>query len=497
MKINYIIYLMLCLFFGQSCYESKGNYDYMDINNVSIDLPKSYFSNIRIGDSIPIVPTITFKYPNDTSYFYYEWYLDRQLVANTRNFNSTWNKLGSTIGEFHVIDTLTHSRYIKKFEIDQITPYQFGWMVLYEKNGESEFCYIQESENKFNSFIDLYKERNGTPLGSSPVRMVEHYSQSSSEILVIQRGGQGCVEINGQSLLKTMTTQLEFLDDKLPNNFVPINASYSGYINYIQNENGQVFSRQANPNGLHTARYSPLPLADSGQELNITHLIQTVDAKTYFSLLFDKTNNRFLGVITQSSVAGGKLTNLFRPTYPEDVIPLDNIQNNQLIYAAAYMEKSYLCDFVAIFKDPTNQYLLQEFQIEYIPVGYGLEVKDIKTPYPAGNGLFHENSLFHLTKKRPYLFFTAGANSDQIHYLDLATRKIHLYKDFKGEQITTLCTNNNSQKMGVGLANGQFFIFDISDQWLGREIKQIYFQDHLGKIVHAIYKFGTKSNHNN
>lgn len=493
MKIKYLFCLFIGISLLQACYKDKGNYDYQDVNEVTITLPKTYFSKIPIGDPIRIEPTLTFKNPKDTSYFRYEWHLGEELVSTKRNLDITWPTLGSTYGNFRVIDTLTRSKYTIKFEISQISPYLYGWMVLYDKNGESEFCYIQETNDQYKSFIDFYQERNKESLGTNPVRMVEHYTPSRSEILILQKGGQGCVEIDGESLEKTVTTQQEFLNETLPTHFAPSNASYSGYINYIQNSDGKVFSRKDNPTSLHTSRYTPLPLSDNGQELEITQIIQTVDSKTYFILLFDKTNRRFVGVATQSETNGGKLTNLYRQTYPENTIPLNNVGDNQLIYAAAQMEKTYLSDFTAIFKTPNGQYLLQEFQIEYIPVGAGLEVKSIPEAKITGDGLFRENSLFHLTKRRPYLFFTTGANSDQLYYLDLATHKTHLYKDFKGTRIATICTNNNSNKMGVGLENGQFYIFDITDQWLGREIKQLYFQDHLGKIVHSIYKFGTKA----
>jgi hypothetical protein len=495
MKIKHIFYLVIGLLFVQACYDDKGNYDYKNVNEVTIKLPKSYFNNIIMGTPVLIEPTITFKNPEDTSYFKYEWYLAANLVSTERNLNTTWNELGETYGEFRVIDTLTGCKYMVNFSIGQVTPYETGWMVLYDKDGKSKLCYIQDQNGVYKDFIGIYEEINGEGLGSSPVKMVEHYTtKKASEILVIQRGAPGCVEVDGKSLMRKVTTQQEFLNETLPEQFAPVDASYAGRVNYILNGNGQVFSRQADPTALHTNRYSVLPLSDNGKELKIQALISVVESRAEFTVLCDATNKRLVGALTQSQANAGKLVNLYLENYPEGTIRLDNFGDHEMIYTGAYMEGQQSCEFVSIFKDLQNQYKLQAFVVNYIAVGGGLEIKNIDVPVVAGDGLFCDRSMYFLLKRRPYLFFTTGANGDQLYYLDLATNKTHLYKNFEGERVVSLCANKDCQNLGVALEGGKFFIFDIADQLLGREVKVLHSVENLGTVVHAIHKYGTLDN---
>ena len=495
MKIKFMFYWIIGVLFLQSCYDDKGNYDYKNINEVTVKLPKKYFPNLIMGDPIVIEPEITFKNPKDTAYFKYEWYLASELISTSRNCNASWPELGETYGEFRVVDTLTNCQYIVNFSVDQVTPYETGWMVLYDRNGKSEYCYIQEKGGVYTDYVDFYQKLNGEGLGSTPLRMVEHYTTSSgiSEVLVIQRGGLGCVEIDGRSLLKKVTTQQEFIGESLPENFAPVDASYAGYINYILNEDGRVFSRKANPNSLHTNRYSTLPLADNGKELKIGALVSVAESRAEFTVLFDETNNRLVGSLTRNNSLAGKLTDLYCKNYPEGAIPLNNIGEYKMVYTGAYLEGQQSCEFVSIFKDPQNQYKLQQYMIQYI-VGGGLEVMKIEEPKITGNGLFNEQSLYFLLRRRPYIFFTTGANFDQLYYLDLATNKTNLYKDFEGERIVSLCADKTCQHLGVALENGRFVIFDVADQLLGREVKVLHSVDNLGKVVHAIYKYGNLAN---
>lgn len=494
MRIKYMFCLVIGFLLVQACYDNKGNYDYKDINEVTIKLPKTYFPNLIMGDPVLIEPDITFKNPEDTSYFKYEWYLAAKLVSNSRDLNATWDKLGETYGEFRMIDTLTGCQYGISFSIDQVTPYETGWLVLYDDAGKSELCYIQDNGGEYKNFVGIYRNINGESLGSIPVRMVEHYTtKSASEVLVIQRGAPGCVEVDGKSLIKKVTIQQEFLGETLPESFMPVDASYAGRVNYILNENGQVFSRQADPAALHMNRYSTLPLSDGGKELKIQSLISVVESRAEFTVLCDATNKRFVGVPTQSQSSAGKLLNLYLKDYPEGAVPLDNFGENKMVFTGAYMEGQQSCEFVSIFKDPENHYKLQNFIVDY-DGGGGLEVSKMKALGTTGDGLFGDQTLYFLLKRRPYIFFTTGVNGDQLYYLDLATNKTHLYKDFDGGRIVSLCANKDCQHLGVAVEDGKFFIFDIADQLLGREVKVLHSVEDLGTVVHAIHKYGSLSN---
>lgn len=73
-KIYYLFYLLLALSVA-SCYDDLGNYDYKDINDIEIDMPKSYFVKIPLTDSTLVTIPVRYTQVQYTSSdnLRYEW----------------------------------------------------------------------------------------------------------------------------------------------------------------------------------------------------------------------------------------------------------------------------------------------------------------------------------------------------------------------------------------------------------------------------------------
>lgn len=73
-KIYYLFSLLLALSLA-SCYDDLGNYDYNDINDIEIKMPKSYFVKIPLADStlVTIPVSYTQLQYNSTANLRYEW----------------------------------------------------------------------------------------------------------------------------------------------------------------------------------------------------------------------------------------------------------------------------------------------------------------------------------------------------------------------------------------------------------------------------------------
>ena len=225
---------LLCLLGLHSCLSDNGNYDYADVNEAKIRFSTYGYSAV-MGDTITIEPKITYEDPSDTTRFTYEWYVDGKLESTNRILKLCRNEVVNYTCVFMLVDSKTG---IKQFEVQVsasfISPYLEGWMLLYEKNDESEIGFI--SFKKVGSVIeykpsyDLYRASNSNEnLGKNPVKLVQHFASSSGpdEILVIQRGGQGNVELNGRSFVKEILMNQEFLDGKLPDDFQPVDVTLS------------------------------------------------------------------------------------------------------------------------------------------------------------------------------------------------------------------------------------------------------------------------------
>ena len=75
MKYRYLLFLVLtCLFI--SCYDDKGNYDYVDINEVEISgiAQDKFYEKIAFVDTLKLYPEIKGSlYGSDADKYTYEW----------------------------------------------------------------------------------------------------------------------------------------------------------------------------------------------------------------------------------------------------------------------------------------------------------------------------------------------------------------------------------------------------------------------------------------
>ena len=71
------------------------------------------------------------------------------------------------------------------------------------------------------------------------------------------------------------------------------------------------------------------------------------------------------------------------------------------------------------------------------------------------------------------------------------------YVGFDGVRITSIQSNKDNNQIAVGLENGKFYIYDITDKSLaGGEPQLVYeAETNFGKIVDVIYKYGTLLNY--
>lgn len=53
MVMKNLIYIIGMLFLAAACYDDKGNYDYSEINEISVELPESY--GLRLTDTTLVI----------------------------------------------------------------------------------------------------------------------------------------------------------------------------------------------------------------------------------------------------------------------------------------------------------------------------------------------------------------------------------------------------------------------------------------------------------
>ena len=182
MKIENII-LIACSFYGfTSCYEDKGNYDYMAMNDITVSV-NTENDSYALGDKLSVTPELTFAMGQETSELSYTWTFDGQLIGNERNLDWDVNILGTNKDlRLAVLDNTTGVTYFGEKTITVSSSFATdSWVVLSEKDGKSMLSFLryQTEDGKLKPVVtrDLYGVGNGgESMGSQPVSMYPHWT---------------------------------------------------------------------------------------------------------------------------------------------------------------------------------------------------------------------------------------------------------------------------------------------------------------------------------
>lgn len=146
MKTNKI-YMGLCaaicwLLFA--CAEDKGNYDYIQINEVTIDSIRASYS-CEAGGRLYIKPDVR-SLDESTADLSYSWTIKETEVSKDKILDVTLPPLdyGQQLAALTVTDNVTKMQYRQTFYLEIVNPFNWGYYFLTRKDdGSTEMAYIQ------------------------------------------------------------------------------------------------------------------------------------------------------------------------------------------------------------------------------------------------------------------------------------------------------------------------------------------------------------------
>ena len=502
MKTIKILLIAILPFILGRCYEDKGSYDYKQMSDPQVS-GMEYSYNVGLGETIEITPTVTFP-SGIKPVVNYEWNIDGRIVStdSVLLIEHYAGNVGNIYCSFNVVNAVEGVKYMTPFQIKVSPTFGVGWLILSDRDGESELSCIRfksvtesgEPKVVYEEFPNIYKKNTGESLGREPLKLVEHWCFDyvrMGEILVVNQGSD-CVELDGGSLAKAVTLKQEFIDEKYPENFKAVDALYVFENSYVLSDNGNVYSRKnEDTKNFQTGRYSqePVYVQDS---LSVSHVIPSASLELYHALMYDSYNRRFLWINTYSSYQPGKIAPLSYTGYKPGFTPLDNLGDKDLVYCGYYVSSEFATSgYITILKSDAGKYYIQDFQLYALMM---VRVNDIYEKEFVGGSLLRPDSKIVALPKRNYLFFTSN---DKLYYYDRLTGLNPTeYSGFDGVKITSIHYNKENTQIAVGLENGKFYIYDITDLSLaGGEPVLVYeATENYGKIVDVIYKYGTLIN---
>ena len=218
MKIKYIVAVVSLFMSLSSCYEDKGNYDYMPMNDIDITVTAEK-SSFVLGDVVKIEPEMHFALdkPTPDAELEYKWTYDSKLIGEERVLNWTADMIASNKDlRLAVYDKNTGVTYYGSTYISVTSPFTAnGWLILSEdENKKTLLTYMRQSWDKDDKMTcevvrDIYGTQNdGESLGTEPISMNVHYvgyldgEDKTGWVWIGQKGGQGFVDVSGSSYKK-------------------------------------------------------------------------------------------------------------------------------------------------------------------------------------------------------------------------------------------------------------------------------------------------------
>ena len=174
---KYVGIIMACSLLGMACYDDLGNYKYKEINDMIVNMPRSYSVKIPNSDSTQVVvsPKITQTLLNSNSNLRYEW---------KRQTGRTWTVCGqeetlsfyiypSDQGNISLVLAVTDaSQNIVAYQettIRLVHAYTNCWFVMQEINGQTVLGAIDGLGEVRVVSKDVYKQETGGSIPGKPL----------------------------------------------------------------------------------------------------------------------------------------------------------------------------------------------------------------------------------------------------------------------------------------------------------------------------------------
>lgn len=542
MKMRYVLLMLIFVCSFSSCYEDKGNYDYRAMNDIEITLPLPDDNNeFVLGDVLNIQPKLVFSQGVDSKSLLYTWTFNGTEISTEPTLKWTIDMEGQYKDlRLAIKDEDTGVTYYGSTMISVTSVYvSDGWVVLSEKDGNTMLSYMRSTKkeieedgkpkNVYDCAVtkDVYTLSNGgAALGNKPVSINQHFvtqwggQDETSWLWLVQKGGQGCVDISGSTYQTEGRLADMFINGGYPEGFEPQQVYDLYLLSMAVGIDGRIYTRVKESYELfNTSQFLNEPvLSYDGKPIDGSMIVMEPGFMDQSGvLLYDKNSKRYLQVCDYESsypvaVYSGKVN---APIVQNEEIyeahpswaRVDDMTGYKVHHVGVYAYQKYGSNTnggyrAVIEKEETGEFYIQDFRIS----SYGKsatvvsqnEISELKGI--IGEGAKNIYALcYYQEEGKPYLIISR----DNVIYLykfdgDPGRRLIKLHTFT--HNVTSIATGGGSyeQYAGVGTENGEFYVFNLYKDVIEEVIKKgdsekkiAFHEKDLGNIVQVIYKLKT------
>ena len=505
MKLKIIWTIVAVIFCLSGCYEDKGNYRYLEQNQVAISIPME--ANAYVDELFTCVPEVTYAHPDRAPEVELWWEYTQgpeglstkeTIIQKGKDLNYTPTVIGDHNLRLYAKEVATGIMYSKEIKLKVGAPYSKGWAILSNDGGKSVLSYIRPqwqnmdgvNERVYTAFPNIFEmEYPGETLGNNPIQLRQLLSgdyDGGGLIYILQESGT--LSLRGATYQKERLLTAEF--ESVPAGFALrdfFTNSVWGHI-LVLSATGECYTKSYN-SPMFSTLFPAAALSYQEVPINASAVVSLGDFYSAFYGIVEEVNKRIIwydGAFANALIP----CNYLNP--PVEYFDVNNFGDATLIYCSSNGSGDWnargATSMTILYSRNGTIYLQRCFFGQYSEYGRTIiPISNVESKPFAGAAHITSSTKFYHLAHRPYLFYATG---NVLYWCDLSTgvcRQFHVFPD--GETIVDMDSNPGNKELGVVLKSGTFVTFDITNEMLIKGRKIYEYNGIPGEIVDVEYKY--------
>lgn len=521
MKKNiYVLLLFSLTVILGSCYGDKGNYDYEDVNEITVKLGDAKYTYV-VGNVARLEPAITFATKElAESELEYNWTLNGEFVSDKRVLEFTVEKIASQVEcQLRVTNPKTGLTYIGRTSMDFTQKYNlYGWLVLSKDEQASYLNFMTATgtdAETYQEHLNVYQEQNRETLPKETLGLLEHFrsggsGSNPSSVWIVNPKATQCVDLEGAAFTKDLVLPDAFLEPGFTDNLKVKQIAELKWLTVVVDQEGKAYTRKkTSEKAFHTGKFLSTPLTFENEEVKVDRFLIIPEMRALNMAFVEgvKGHQRILALMDYDKQSAGKVLQFtakeedYNKNGFYDVPKLHDLLDYEIVYLGYARPKANgLTDgtyVMTLILKKGSEYLYQEYSVGKASTSNQvMAIPSVNKPISFGNLL--EGAVIYTV---PYIYnrtYLLIAKGNSLYYIDRTTidrGQPILLKTFDAEVTALNAETSNSHQLGVGLANGKFFVLSLKTEDLGRilgdpdkeEFKRYHQMD--GRVFDIRYRF--------
>lgn len=448
-----------------SCSEDKGNYDYIELNDIEF-LEIDEFYAVEQMSKLSISPKLEFNLKEDEDAFEYLWYMYTTYhkdAADTLSFERNLNTEiesapGNYTAVYKITDKTTGVFYTYEFEVLVTGVFTNGLFVLSEIDNKANVAMINLSGKVYE---DVYYNMNKKYAGENPVGIKHVKNRYENSILILCQDKEGGVNIDPYSLTDIGTfNDLFWVAEEFP---TPKTLLYYSGDEFVITEDGLYFREfMMRP-----------PLKYGASEISSVDLMPELFNRDKF---YDNKNEQFI----QYGYSTGPVVNM-----PDSLFNPADIGMKMICGGDGFKGYAY----GLFYDDDTNSYhsLISDYTFEYYNSFIPVDKVQIKSATDIDKA-----SCLDLSSLSPQIFYAVDNKLYCLNVKTDITKLVYTFDNNLKIDHFELEKINNDRTMYIGVSGevgektGSVYVMDV--ELNGSVFVSASYKNIAGRIVDFMYK---------